>query len=137
MKKLFVMLSLAVAIIACNENNRPAVNKDTSSAKQAAFSLPVSYSSSFEMGNSDYATMIVKGSWKDWQENYFDNMKSWMADSAVIGQSDNKTIKGVDNVSANWKRSRAKYTFVVDSINAAMSVISTDKKENWVLVWAT
>ncbi len=64
-------------------------------------------------------------------------MKSWMADTIVAVQSNNKTITGVDSVAANWNRGRAKYTSVVDSINAATSLLSTDKKENWVLVWAT
>lgn len=137
MKKLFGLFCLALAFNACNEKKESAQGADSTSTKQMALSLPVSYSSSFEMGNADYVAMIVKGSWKDWQDNKMDNMKSWMADTVVAVQSNNKTIRGVDSVAANWNRGRAKYTSVVDSINAATSLFSTDKKENWVLVWAT
>jgi hypothetical protein len=38
---------------------------------------------------------------------------------------------------ATWKRGRALYSSCRDTINAVMSVRTTDKKENWVLVWAT
>jgi hypothetical protein len=37
---------------------------------------------------------------------------------------------------ARWKRGRTEYTFVIDSISAVIPVYSTDRKENWVLVWA-
>lgn len=137
MKKFFVLFCLVAGFIACNQNKQSAETTDSSSTKSTTLSLPVSYSTSFEMGKGDHVAMIVQGSWRDWQDNKMDNMKSWMADTAVIVQSNNKTIKGVDSVSANWIRSRAKYTSVVDSIDAATSLYSTDKKEDWVLVWAT
>jgi hypothetical protein len=80
--------------------------------------------------------MIVQGSWKDWQDNKLDNMKNWMADTVLAFQSDNQMVKGLDSMMAMWKRDRAAYSSVVDSIDAAMAVYSTDKKENWALVWA-
>ena len=63
-------------------------------------------------------------------------MKSWVADTILAFQSDNAMVKGVDSLQARWKRDRARYTSVVDTIDAVMAVYSTDKKENWVLVWA-
>jgi hypothetical protein len=34
------------------------------------------YSEYFIMGNPDYATMVVQGSWKDFADNKIDNMKN-------------------------------------------------------------
>jgi hypothetical protein len=51
--------------------------------------------------------------------------------------SDNSMARGVDSLTAKWKRNRAFYTIMIDTVDAVMSVRSTDKKEDWVLVWAT
>ncbi len=136
MKKLILIFIVTVAI-SCNEKSDNAASTETTPAAPVALPMPVTYSSSFELGNPAYAAMIVQGSWKDWQDNTMDSMQKWVADTAVIIQSDNKRIQGVDSLMANWKRGRAKYSAITDSINAAVPLYSTDKKENWVLVWAT
>jgi hypothetical protein len=136
MKKwMFVFITFIA--MSCNQKSENAASTETTPAAPVALSMPATYSSSFEMGNPAYAAMIVQGSWKDWQDNTMDSMQKWVADTAVIIQSDNKMIRGVDSLMANWKRGRAKYSAVTDSINAAVPLYSTDKKENWVLVWAT
>jgi hypothetical protein len=139
MQKIILIFSFAVLAMSCNnEKKESAESKETTEAKPAvALSMPASYSSSFEMGNPAYTAMIVKGSWKDWQDSTMDNMKSWMADTVVAYVSNNKMIKGVDSLAANWKKGRTNYTSVKDNIDAAMAVRSTDKKEDWVLIWAT
>jgi hypothetical protein len=139
MKKVIVVFCFAVLAMSCNdEKNEAAENKEINETKPAMpFSLPVSYSSSFEMGNPAYAAMIVQGSWKDWQDNKMDNMKSWVADTITAYLSDNIMKRGIDSLSAIWKRGRASYTSMIDTVDAVMPVRSTDKKEDWVLVWAT
>lgn len=126
---------------ACNDDTKTTeteTSEDSASLKSSAV-LPytASYSSSFKMGDDDYSSMIVQGSWKDWENNTMDNMRSWVADTIVAFQSDNTMLKGVDSLQARWKRGRAGYTKVIDTINAVVPIYSTDKKENWVLVWAT
>ena len=139
MQKIILIFSFAVLAMSCNDEKKESTeSKETVETKPAvALSLPAGYSSSFEMGNPAYTAMVVQGSWKDWQDNKLDNMKSWLADTVVTYQSNNKVIKGVDSLAANWKRGRANYTSVLDSVDAAMAVRSTDKKEDWVLIWAT
>ena len=101
---MFLVLLLAASFTACNNEKKVDAASETKDAKPAmTLAYTPAYSSSFEMGKPEYATMIVQGSWKDWEMNTMDNMKSWIA----------------------------------DTINAVMPVYSTDKKENWVLVWAT
>ena len=81
--------------------------------------------------------MIVQGSWKDWETNNLDNMKSWVADTIVAFHSNNDRIVGLDSLQARWKRGRAGYTSVIDTVHAVVPLYTTDKNENWVLVWAT
>jgi len=142
MKKLVLVLAAAALFAACNdakkEDAKPGETAATAEPAKAAPALPftATYSSSFEMGNRAYEAMIEQGSWKDWQDNKMTNMKSWVADTIIAFLSDNSMIRGVDSIQARWGRSRANYTAMSDSVEAVMSVYSTDKKENWVLVWA-
>ena len=103
MQKLLFVFCICLLAMACNNQKKESeVNTETTAAKKSAVPLPmpVTYSSSFEMGNPAYAAMIVQGSWKDWQDNKMDNLKSWMADSITIITSGETTIKGVDSVAA-------------------------------------
>ncbi|HET9055531.1 MAG TPA: hypothetical protein VFN30_01660 [Chitinophagaceae bacterium] len=138
MQKLLFLLCFIALVIACN-NPKKETNEASENVAKSTINLPYtpSYSSSFEMGNPAYATMIVQGSWKDWEENKLDNMKNWVADTIVAYQSNDEVIKGLDSLMARWKQGRAGYTSVIDTLDAVLPVYSTDKKENWVLVWAT
>jgi hypothetical protein len=37
-----------------------------------------------------------------------DNMKTWVADTITVYNSDNTIVKGIDSLQARWKRGRAK-----------------------------
>ena len=136
MKKLIFVSLIAVAI-SCNQKREKAEDTETAAATQVPLAFQPTYSSSFEMGKPEYAAMIVQGSWKDWQDNTMDRMQNWVADTVVALQSDNSMVRGVDSLKAVWQRGRDKYSAIKDSINAVMAVYSTDKNQNWVLVWAT
>ena len=133
---MFVFTAGTLIFAACNNEKKDATGVAEAPKKTVALSIPASYSSSFEMGNPDYTAVIVQGSWKDWQDNKLDNMKNWMADTIVAFNSNDIMVKGLDSMMAYWKRDRAGYSSVIDSIDAATAVYSADKKENWVLVWA-
>ena len=142
MKKMLLIFMGTALFSACNNDTKSTETKtagDSTTAVTTTAALPYtpSYSSSFKMGNDDYSKMIVQGSWKDWENNTMDNMKSWVADTIVVFHSDNSMVKGVDSLQARWKRGRAEYTTVIDTLNAVVPLYSTDKNENWVLVWAT
>ena len=139
MKKIYLLMAAAALFTACNNETKSDTGSTDSTGAKSSVTLPytASYSSSFEMGNPEYSATILSGSWKDWENNNLDNMKSWVADTIVAFQSDETMIQGADSLIATWKRARARYTSVIDTINAVMPVYSTDKKENWVLVWAT
>ena len=141
MKKILLLLTGAALFTACNNETKSksgTTGEDTTVAKSSV-TLPYTpaYSSSFKIGNPEYSAMILQGSWKDWENNSMDNMKSWVADTIVAHHSDNTTVKGVDSLMARWKRGRAGYTSVIDTIHTVVPLYSTDKNQNWVLVWAT
>jgi hypothetical protein len=136
MKKVILLLTATALFAACNNEKKEETNTDETAKVKAALAYTPAYSSSFEIGNSDYAAMIVQGSWKDWETNNLDNMKNWVADTITVFHSDNSMVRGADSLMARWKRGRADYTNVIDSVDAVIPVYSTDKKENWVLVWA-
>lgn len=139
MKKIFLLLAGTALFVACNNEEKTDTPATETTEATTAAPLPytASYSSSFKMGNPAYAAMIEQGSWKDWEMNTLDNMKSWVADTIVAFHSDNTMAQGLDSLQARWKRGRAGYTSVIDTVQAVMPVYSTDKNENWVLVWAT
>src|ERR1044072_4141480 len=114
MKKMLLIFMGTALFSACNNDTKTAETKtnEDSTAVTPGPKLPytASYSSSFKMGNDDYSTMIVQGSWKDWENNTMDNMKSWAADTIVAFQSDNIMVKGIDSLQAHWKKGRANYT---------------------------
>ncbi|MCB0776255.1 MAG: hypothetical protein KDB99_08030 [Chitinophagaceae bacterium] len=137
MKKFLLLLAAGTILYACKDEKKADAGGGGMENKTVTLPLNPTYSSSFEMGNQEYAAMIVQGSWKDWSDNKLENMKNWLADTVVAFHSDNSMIKGADSLMAGWMRARAKYSSSIDTINAVMAVRSIDKKEDWVLVWAT
>ena len=138
---MFLVIMGTALFTACNDDTKSTTatsDGDSTAVKPtAALAYTPSYSSSFKMGNPDYSATIVQGSWKDWEQNNMDNMKSWVADTILTFHSDNTMVRGIDSLQARWKRGRAGYTSVIDTVNAVVPLYSTDKNENWVLVWAT
>lgn len=139
MKKIFMSLAVfALLLTACNNNNNEASVAGDSAVAKTTVALPytLDYSSSFEMGKPQYSATILQGSWKDWETNNLDNMKTWLADSIIAFHSNGAVLQGADSMIANWKRFRGRYTTVIDTVHAVISTRSTDKNEDWVLVWA-
>jgi hypothetical protein len=139
LKKITFMFAITLMIYSCNTEQKSEMAEVTAVPEKMDISMPYmpSYSSSFEMGNPAYATMIVQGSWKDWEDNNLDNMVNWVADTITAFHSNTDVVRGAENLMARWKEHRAGYTSVKPTIDAVIPVYSADKKENWVLVWAT
>lgn len=137
MKKWMFLFTVGILVlVACNNEKTETAGEGENAKKMPSLPFTAAYSSSFEMGNPAHTATILQGSWKDWEENKLDNMKNWMADTIVAFGSNNKMVQGLDSMMAIWKRDRAAYSSVIDTIDAVIPVYSTDKKENWVLVWA-
>lgn len=139
MKKILIFIAVISLAFACESEKKSDVVEVPAKVEPAPISLPYvpSYSSSFEVGNPEYATMIVQGSWKDWEDNNLDNMANWVADTITAMHSNNEVVHGADSLMARWKKARGEYESSKPRIDAVMPVYSTDKQEHWVLVWAT
>ena len=139
MKKFYFFLIAAALFSACNDAPTSDSSTGDSTTAKSTVALPytASYSSSFDKGSDEHNAAILQGSWKDWETNNIDNMKNWVADSIVAYQSDGSVVRGVDSLMANWKRARGKYSMVIDTVQAVTSIYSNDRKQNWVLVWAS
>jgi hypothetical protein len=138
-RKIPLILMITSLFFACNTEKKSDASESPVIAEKIAINLPYvpGYSSSFEIGNPEYATMIVQGSWKDWEDNRLDNMVNWVEDTITAYHSNTEVVHGVDSLMARWKRARAAYTEVKPSLDAVVPLYSTDRMENWVLVWAT
>ena len=146
MKKFIFVLAAASFLTACTNEPKPGTPavESPAPATETVATNPVvplpyvpTYSNSFEFGKGEYAAMILQGSWKDWDENKLDNMKNWVADTITAIHSDMLMVKGVDNLMAKWKKDRANYKSVNNTIDVVMPIYAKDKNEHWVLVWAS
>ena len=138
-KNVIPIIVLATMFQTCSPDKKPEVSETSAKEETTPVHLAYdpSYSTSFEMGNPAYSEMIVQGSWKDWEDNNLDNMANWVSDTITAIHSDNDVVYGLDSLMARWKKARSEYTSSVPTVNAVMSVRSTDRNEDWVLVWAT
>lgn len=139
MKQIFLLMSLFFFMVACNtatetkEETKTTETKNTGPGKIAA-----TYSSNFETGDISVAETAIEKSWKTWEANNFSELGSFFADTVALYYSDGTEFIGSrDSVVANWKRTRAGLTAVVDSVNAYTTVTNKDTKENWALLWVS
>lgn len=100
------------------------------------FPYQPTYSSSFEIGDPAQARMVLE-LWKDYDENALDRHASWFADTAVIYLASGEVVRGLDSMLAGVKKYRSSIAKVKTTLHAWVSLRSTDRKENWVALWAT
>ncbi len=134
---LFALLPL---FFACNSGeNTNSIDSDSSKrASNAAltYSSPISYSSQFEMGDNKNAQMILD-LWKDFDNNTLDQSKDKFADSVTMLFSETEMYGSRDSVFNATQSYRNMFNTVSSRVAAIMPVKSTDKNDDWVLVWGT
>ena len=144
MKKILVMASLAM-LAACNSPEPAKTDTMNTSANTSADSTvqaqditspyPIGYSSKFVMGNPKHAESLLT-LWKDWDNGNLGAHKELFADSVELHFADGSMIRSVkDSVIAAGQSYRNMFTTAVSRVDAIMAVKSTDKNENWALIW--
>lgn len=147
MKKLCIVATTAL-FAACNSSNEPAKvdsmkspsDSATTSATTPAMRdinspYPVTYSSKFEAGDPKYAETIL-GLWKDWDNGNLANSKNAFADTVTLHFYDGTVIHGArDSVLAMAQTQRNTLASSVSRVDAVTAMKSTDKNQNWALVW--
>ncbi|MBK8087710.1 MAG: hypothetical protein IPK31_07080 [Chitinophagaceae bacterium] len=137
MKQFALLAAVILFAVACqNAADTKDETKTTETKAPAAGMFAANYSNAFEMGDMALADKAVLHSWKNWEANKFDGLGDFFADTVTALWADGTTFTGTkDSLINEWKKVRANITTVVDSVDAYMPVYSTDKKENWVLIW--
>jgi hypothetical protein len=141
MKKNLLFACLFI-LVSCN-SNQPA---QTEPAKPASDSMAVQninspydiqYSSKFIVGNPKYAENILT-LWKDFDNGNLSAHKDFFADSvqAILGSGASMHASR-DSVIATIQKYRSSLSAATDRVDAVMAVKSTDKNEDWVLIWGT
>ena len=140
MKK-FLFLFSVVAFTACNSSNDTTVDSMSSSdstvtaSDTTAYQYAIDYSSKFEMGDPKNVRTIFD-LYKDWDNNNLDNSKDKFADSVtlIFGSGDMMAGKR-DSITELSKTFRNTLGTVNTQVHAVVPLRSTDKNEDWVLVW--
>ncbi len=87
------------------------------------------------MGNAKNVTTIFD-LYKDWDNNTIDNSKDRFADSVTLFFSSGQMMAGTrDSIVAQSKGFRNDLGTVSTLVHAVVPLKSTDKNEDWVLVW--
>lgn len=141
MKKVLVFVSIGF-LAACN-SKEPAKTDSMKSGdttmnmtmKDINSPYPVMYSSKFEMGDPKNAEAVLN-LWKIWDGGDLSKGKDIFADSVEMHLADGSIMKGPkDTILAGAQQYRTSLGMAVSSIEAVTAMKSTDKNENWALVW--
>jgi hypothetical protein len=147
MKKIFIIAFMAF-FAACNNSSDKAktesMKSDSSAATTTATTtMPdinspyaLTYSSKFEIGDPKNAETVLN-LWKDWDNGNLMNGKNSFADTVTFHFSDGSMMRAArDSAVATGQKMRDNLASSTATVDAVMSVRSTDKNENWALIWA-
>lgn len=141
--KMLIFTGMIALIISCNSNT--GANTETTTAgdstktmmEDITYPYPIDYSSKFEMGDPKN-TQAILNLWKAFDNGDVSAAKDIFADSVEMHFADGSSMHSVrDSVIAGAQTYRNSFSKVSSSISAAIAVKSTDKDENWALVWGT
>lgn len=140
------MLYLIPVLVSCNSANdkdeaktdSPAiVSTSSATTQQVNYPYSVSYSAQFEKGDDKNAQMVL-GLWKEYDNNSFQNVADKFADTVTMLFPGFEMLHvSRDSAIASTKAYRNTFNTVASKVSAVTALKSTDKNENWVLVWGT
>jgi hypothetical protein len=138
MKGVLILASMAF-FAACTSNESGKTSSTSSAADTTAANITspyeIQYSSKFIMDDPKNAESLLK-LWKVWDEGNLSAGKDLFADSMELHLSDGSVMKGpTDSVLASAQAFRNTFASSVSTVNAIMAVKSTDKNQNWALIW--
>ena len=141
MKKLFIAFSIVI-LAACGDqktesmkSGTDSITASTTTMADVTYPYDISYSSKFKMAEPKYAQTILT-LWKDWDNGDLSAHKDMFADSIEMHFADGSMMHSVrDSVVAAAQSVRNMFTSAVSSVFTVTSLRSTDKNENWALIW--
>lgn len=141
MKKILAIASLAM-LAACNSPETAKTDTVKTSDTTVQVQVPditspykIGYSSKFVMDDPKNAESLLT-LWKDWDNGNLGAHKEIFADSVEMHFADGSTMHSTrDSVVAAAQGYRSTFATAVSSVDAVMAVKSTDRDENWALIW--
>jgi len=144
MKKILIVTSMAFFAACNNSTDKAKVEsmKSDTTASTATTTMPdinspyaVTYSSKFEIGDPKNAETVLN-LWKDWDNGNLMNSKNAFADTVSFHFSDGSMMHASrDSALAMAQKDRDGYASSVSTVDVVMSAKSTDKGDNWALIW--
>lgn len=101
---------------------------------QAHSGYTANYSSNFKMGDASYSEKIL-ALWKDFENNDLDKHVDMFADTVTMVLSEGGVVKGKADNLAGAKAFRSSIKDYKVSVDAWMSLKSTDRNQDWVAIW--
>ncbi len=137
MKRIF-FAAFSFFIFSCN------ADKTADSAAAAIAAVPVNmhgftpgYSASFVMDDATN-TETVLALWHEWEKGDLSASRTRFADSLSLSLADGTNMIGVtDTLLAGMQNYRNSFKSMDVNVDAIFAVKSTDKDENWVVVWGS
>ena len=136
MKKTLAICGMALlALVACKQ---PATTSETATAPTPAampdFPYAIERPDNWVPGNLNNVVTVMKGL-KAWENNDIDGCVAEFADSAMIEFDGLDAKMGKDSLKAFFAGGRAQFKSVQIVMNDWESVISKDKKDEYVSLW--
>ena len=146
MTKTLTMAAILLFTISCNSDKTETAAETTSVADAAEppapapaheYAVKATYSSSFEIGDPKHADIVID-LWKQYDENTLDKGLDYFADTVDMWMADGWRFHGTrDSAMKLTKQARAGFSEMKGVIAAITPLKSTDKNENWVIVYGT
>lgn len=135
MKKIFVFAAVVLLAACDSKKKEPAKTGGEQTASTIKSPYEIRYSSQFVMDEPKNAETLLT-LWKDWDNGNLSAHKEMFADSVELHFSDGSMMHASrDSVLAGAQSYRNTFASSTDKVDAIMAVKSTDKKENWALIW--
>jgi hypothetical protein len=145
MKKLLFLVTLAIALFACNNKTKttattaPGGGDNTEKISPTPSDLPytASYSSQFnEEGISDADLKMVLMSYKDWEAGNMENVATYYTDSLYWESTSGDTMNAPKgDIMKKWKTYRDSLSSITIDMQAWHKMHSVDKNENFIVTW--
>lgn len=136
-----IFTGMIAAIVSCNSSTNSSTETTATGdstkmmTEDVTYAYPIGYSSKFEAGDPKNAQAVLN-IWKAFDNGDLSAAKDIFADSVEMHFADgNYMHSGRDSIIAAGQAYRNSLAAVSSSIDAVISTRSTDKGEDWALVW--
>ena len=138
MKNAIMLAAVAIFFIACNnekkEESKTEAQKETTSTVQLPYKA--NYSSQFNGNVSDSSVLTVLNSYKYWENADLNGLSTTLGDSVYFLGWDGGKLSGTRaDIMKLWTSHRDSMSKVEISVDAWTKDHSTDKNDDFVLVW--